>query len=187
MCFYFLKKRTCKIKLVFTLDNYCQLLELFYRAEIQKICFNPTLFVLQMQNWNVLLLIKDLRGSTLNFYIYNVNSINQSGSLMSGSGCWRILSVIELALDLPEALLDLFTHFDPTDHHLPAPMQLSYKWLDKFTVNITWSWTRPEDLPENCKIKYHIHKVDHKITVNMKKKTCCYLSLGEENLCFKAE
>ncbi|XP_013878409.1 uncharacterized protein LOC106527932 [Austrofundulus limnaeus] len=55
------------------------------------------------------------------------------------------------------------SHSD-ADHHLPAPTQLSYKWLDAFIVNITWSWTRPEDLPKNCEIKYHIHEVDHKIT-----------------------
>ncbi|XP_017295233.1 uncharacterized protein LOC108250046 [Kryptolebias marmoratus] len=44
--------------------------------------------------------------------------------------------------------------------HLPPPTTLSFKWIDSFTVNVSWSWTRPETLTKGCEIKYEIHLVD---------------------------
>ncbi|XP_071334132.1 interleukin-13 receptor subunit alpha-1-like isoform X2 [Trachinotus anak] len=38
--------------------------------------------------------------------------------------------------------------------HLPPPTNLSYEWLDPFTVNVSWSWQKPSNLPEGCDIKY---------------------------------
>nr|XP_057923121.1 interleukin-13 receptor subunit alpha-1-like isoform X2 [Doryrhamphus excisus] len=35
---------------------------------------------------------------------------------------------------------------------LPAPVKLSHKWLDPFTVNV--SWLRPRGLPDHCNIRY---------------------------------
>ncbi|XP_029382596.1 uncharacterized protein LOC115059129 [Echeneis naucrates] len=43
------------------------------------------------------------------------------------------------------------------DHLLP-PTHLSYKWLDAFTVNVSWSWKSPPNLPEGCEIKYVTEK-----------------------------
>ncbi|XP_055359466.1 uncharacterized protein LOC129603228 [Betta splendens] len=37
---------------------------------------------------------------------------------------------------------------------LPPPTKLSYEWLDTFTVNVSWSWKRPSNLPESCNIKF---------------------------------
>ncbi|XP_040886750.1 interleukin-13 receptor subunit alpha-1-like isoform X2 [Toxotes jaculatrix] len=53
---------------------------------------------------------------------------------------------------------------------LPQPTNLSYEWLDPFTVNV--SWWKPSNLPQNCEIKYkHFlvkngsHKEDLKRTI----------------------
>uniref|UniRef100_A0A3Q2Q4A2 Uncharacterized LOC105925516 n=2 Tax=Fundulus heteroclitus TaxID=8078 RepID=A0A3Q2Q4A2_FUNHE len=46
------------------------------------------------------------------------------------------------------------------DRHLPAPTNLSYKWIDGFVVNVTWSWLKPEELPQNCSVKYEIWQMD---------------------------
>ncbi|XP_077357365.1 interleukin-13 receptor subunit alpha-1-like [Festucalex cinctus] len=38
------------------------------------------------------------------------------------------------------------------DDRLPPPTELSYEWLDPFTVNV--SWRRPNELPDRCAVKY---------------------------------
>lgn len=35
-------------------------------------------------------------------------------------------------------------------HQLPEPVNLSYKWIDPFQVNVTWEWKKPHHLPKNC-------------------------------------
>ncbi|XP_035483165.1 interleukin-13 receptor subunit alpha-1 isoform X2 [Scophthalmus maximus] len=45
------------------------------------------------------------------------------------------------------------------DRLLP-PTDLSYKWLDLLTVNVSWSWQRPIDLPEKCEIQYELRLVE---------------------------
>ncbi|XP_056225175.1 interleukin-13 receptor subunit alpha-1-like [Seriola aureovittata] len=37
---------------------------------------------------------------------------------------------------------------------LPPPTDLSYEWLDPFTVNVSWLWQRPSNLPKDCEIMY---------------------------------
>ncbi|XP_026208960.1 interleukin-13 receptor subunit alpha-1-like [Anabas testudineus] len=40
---------------------------------------------------------------------------------------------------------------------LPPPTNLTYKWLDPFTVNVSWSWKMPSNLPKNCvKFEYEL-------------------------------
>ncbi|KAG7240123.1 hypothetical protein INR49_027977 [Caranx melampygus] len=41
-----------------------------------------------------------------------------------------------------------------TADRLPPPTGLSFKWLDPFTVNVSWSWQMPSDLPKGCEIKF---------------------------------
>uniref|UniRef100_A0A1A7WTS2 Interleukin 13 receptor, alpha 2 n=2 Tax=Iconisemion striatum TaxID=60296 RepID=A0A1A7WTS2_9TELE len=48
------------------------------------------------------------------------------------------------------------------DHVLPEPTSLDYKWISLFTLNLTWSWNRPKDLPPNCLVEYFIHPIDYK-------------------------
>ncbi|XP_034471308.1 interleukin-13 receptor subunit alpha-1 isoform X1 [Hippoglossus hippoglossus] len=40
------------------------------------------------------------------------------------------------------------------ENQLPPPTNLSLKWLDEFAVNMSWSWEKPESLPDQCKITY---------------------------------
>lgn len=46
------------------------------------------------------------------------------------------------------------------DHRLPAPKNLSYVWLDRFTVYMNWTWERPRNLPKNCTVQYGVLQVD---------------------------
>ncbi|XP_030578571.1 interleukin-13 receptor subunit alpha-1 isoform X1 [Archocentrus centrarchus] len=43
-----------------------------------------------------------------------------------------------------------------SDVQLPPPMNVTYKWDDPFNVNV--SWKKPDNLPDNCTIKYCIWK-----------------------------
>lgn len=52
------------------------------------------------------------------------------------------------------ALLFFFWKICLVDHRLPAPVNLSYTWLDPFVVQVTWS--RPRHLPDNCSIEYAV-------------------------------
>ncbi|MEQ2254966.1 hypothetical protein ILYODFUR_009001 [Ilyodon furcidens] len=49
------------------------------------------------------------------------------------------------------------------DRRLPAPTNVSYKWIDEFIVNVTWSWPKPEDLPQNCTVEYEIQQMGEEI------------------------
>ncbi|XP_060922356.1 interleukin-13 receptor subunit alpha-1-like [Limanda limanda] len=42
------------------------------------------------------------------------------------------------------------------EYQLPPPTNLSYVWLDNLAVNMSWSWEKPESLPDDCKIKYEV-------------------------------
>ncbi|XP_026149390.1 interleukin-13 receptor subunit alpha-1-like [Mastacembelus armatus] len=60
--------------------------------------------------------------------------------------------------------LDLFTLtwtavtlvFPCNAETFPPPTRLSYKWIDPFTVNVTWTWQKPHGLPSKCKILFEI-------------------------------
>lgn len=40
------------------------------------------------------------------------------------------------------------------DYQLPEPTDVTYKWDDQFQVNVSWSWKKPDNLPENCTVKF---------------------------------
>uniref|UniRef100_A0A3Q3LA76 Interleukin-13 receptor subunit alpha-1-like n=1 Tax=Mastacembelus armatus TaxID=205130 RepID=A0A3Q3LA76_9TELE len=62
-----------------------------------------------------------------------------------------------------------FINARPTET-FPPPTRLSYKWIDPFTVNVTWTWQKPHGLPSKCKILFEIQleKVLH-IIINLVK------------------
>lgn len=37
---------------------------------------------------------------------------------------------------------------------LLPPSNITSKWMDDLTVNVSWSWERPEDLPRDCSIQF---------------------------------
>lgn len=37
---------------------------------------------------------------------------------------------------------------------LDPPSNVTYSWIDPLTVNVSWTWHRPKDLPEDCEIKF---------------------------------
>lgn len=43
---------------------------------------------------------------------------------------------------------------------LPAPENLSFKWIDGFVVQVNWSWPKPRGLPEDCDVVYEIQRTD---------------------------
>ncbi|XP_008285385.1 interleukin-13 receptor subunit alpha-1-like [Stegastes partitus] len=51
----------------------------------------------------------------------------------------------------------LMVFHSEADQSLPAPSNLTHKWgKDPFVVNVSWSWDKPDGLPDSCKIKYKI-------------------------------
>ncbi|KAM9425536.1 uncharacterized protein KZ484_010672 [Pholidichthys leucotaenia] len=44
-------------------------------------------------------------------------------------------------------------------HALPAPTNISYKWLDPFTFMLSFNWEKPSNLPHGCEIKYQLELV----------------------------
>ncbi|XP_051799777.1 uncharacterized protein LOC110950434 isoform X1 [Acanthochromis polyacanthus] len=56
----------------------------------------------------------------------------------------------------------LMVFHSEADHRLPALKNLSYTWVDPFTLNLSWSWDRPKHLP-NCTIKYEIRYLDKSV------------------------
>lgn len=40
------------------------------------------------------------------------------------------------------------------DYQLPEPTHVTYRWDDQFQVNVSWSWKKPDNLPENCTVKF---------------------------------
>ncbi|XP_053272489.1 interleukin-13 receptor subunit alpha-1 [Pleuronectes platessa] len=42
------------------------------------------------------------------------------------------------------------------EYQLPPPTNLSYVWINKFAVKMSWDWERPESLPHDCKISYEL-------------------------------
>lgn len=53
-------------------------------------------------------------------------------------------------------------------------MNVTYKWDDPFNVNVFWSWKKPDNLPDNCTIKYRIWnqgKIDYYTQQNHYKTT----------------
>uniref|UniRef100_A0A3P8TIY8 Interleukin 13 receptor, alpha 1 n=1 Tax=Amphiprion percula TaxID=161767 RepID=A0A3P8TIY8_AMPPE len=54
----------------------------------------------------------------------------------------------------------LMVFHSEADHRLPALKNLSYTWVDPFTLNLSWSWDKPKHLPDSCTINYEIHYPD---------------------------
>ncbi|CAI5672318.1 unnamed protein product [Oreochromis niloticus] len=44
------------------------------------------------------------------------------------------------------------------DYQLPEPTDVTYRWDDQFQVNVSWSWKKPDNLPENCTVKYEVFR-----------------------------
>ncbi|XP_069578893.1 interleukin-13 receptor subunit alpha-1-like [Brachyistius frenatus] len=43
------------------------------------------------------------------------------------------------------------------DCPFPAPRNLSYRWMDPFTLKLSWFWEKPDNLPPGCEISYELN------------------------------
>ncbi|KAM4714146.1 uncharacterized protein FYW61_019212 [Anableps anableps] len=54
--------------------------------------------------------------------------------------------------------------YGEADQRLPAPQNVFYYWIDKFVVNVSWTWPKPNTLPQNCVVKFEIRQKDKPVT-----------------------
>ncbi|CAN9509720.1 unnamed protein product [Ophioblennius macclurei] len=47
-----------------------------------------------------------------------------------------------------------FLGIDSKADNFSSVSEISYSWIDPFTVNVSWTWERPGNLPSDCEVKY---------------------------------
>lgn len=68
-------------------------------------------------------------------------------------------------------------------HPLPAPRELHYKWIDPFSVNVSWTWDAPINLPQDCEVQFEVrYKLDKNMLLRTKRKYDILNFLMEEDM-----